>query len=479
MGLRICKGKYLITNKENINYDFFDDDNNKYIFIEDNGIIKSYITKDLKEYKEFLNVRDIFKNGHNLLIKTNLEYIPIIEDNKIIGFCYDDEYINDVINKIKDLITFANKDMLSAYSNAIICGYNEITIYLEKLFKKCNLNYEIKDNLFEKKIVSKKSDTLELYVEGNTGLSIDNYSYWRVFLEWLFDNMKIIYDFYDNLNRFVYDQENVIENKIKNSEPFMMARVGNTELWIVKEYLHKQNNLIFDYNNFWVEYLLNTSGFFTKNNVSDDIDRFAIEHINAIKNCDFNLCYGNSELAEGLKMTLDNLQNNSYSFDWEKLTNPFNNTWFRLLKDKKVLVISPYSKSIEKQYKNIKNIYKEEYPNFELITYQSFETQLNNDLGYNSYFEVLDKMKQDISKIDFDICFVCCGAYGYILSSYIKDIGKTAIELCSYLPNWFGIKIKRYCTKLNVNKYWNEDWIFSIEKPIKKSEKIEDSCYWE
>ena len=58
-------------------------------------------------------------------------------------------------------------------------------------------------------------------------------------------------------------------------------------------------------------------------------------------------------------------------------------------------------------------------------------------------------------------------------------MGKSAIELCSYLPNWFGIKIKRYCTKLDVNKYWNNNWIFPIEKPINKSEKIEDSCYWE
>ena len=47
----------------------------------------------------------------------------------------------------------------------------------------------------------------------------------------------------------------------------MMARVGNTELWIIKEYLHKKRNLISNYNSFWTDYLLNTSGFFTKNNI--------------------------------------------------------------------------------------------------------------------------------------------------------------------------------------------------------------------
>ena len=134
---------------------------------------------------------------------------------------------------------------------------------------------------------------------------------------------------------------------------------------------------------------------------------------------------------------------------------------------------------IKKQFNKIKKIYCDDYPKFELITYQSYETQLGNALGYSSYFEVLDKMEKDIRKIDFDIALICCGAYGYILSSHIKNMGKSAIELCSYLPNWFGIKIKRYCTKLDVNKHWNKDWIFPVENPIKKSDEIEESCYWE
>ncbi len=73
MGLRICKGKYLITNKNNIDFDFFQDSNNKFIFITNNGDIKSYITSDYKEHNEFLKVDDIYKNGHTLLAKTKLE----------------------------------------------------------------------------------------------------------------------------------------------------------------------------------------------------------------------------------------------------------------------------------------------------------------------------------------------------------------------------------------------------------------------
>ena len=28
-------------------------------------------------------------------------------------------------------------------------------------------------------------------------------------------------------------------------------------------------------------------------------------------------------------------------------------------------------------------------------------------------------------------------------------------------------------------KNWNENWIFPLEKPVNKSEEIENSCYWE
>lgn len=80
---------------------------------------------------------------------------------------------------------------------------------------------------------------------------------------------------------------------------------------------------------------MSTSGFFTKNNIKNDIDEFAIKHIDAIRNCDFNLCYGNDELAVGLKITLDNLQKQSYNYDWNSLTIPFNNSWFKLLDGKK------------------------------------------------------------------------------------------------------------------------------------------------
>lgn len=479
MALRLCKGTYIVNDINNIDYSYFNNSNHKIIIVKKDNNIYGYTTEEKVIHRDFLNLNNCFELGHQLLKKNNIEYIPVIDNKKIIGFCYNDEYLDDALNKIIDLITF-KPEIKNKYSNAIIYGYNELAFYLEKLFKVYNIDYEIKDQLFKNnKIINKNDKTLELYVEGNNGLSLENYAMWKVHNEWLYNYLKPIYDIYKELSNFKYSDEKIISDYIKKNKPFMMARIGNTELWIVKQYIQKRLHLISNYKKFWLDYFFSTSGFFAINNNLEDVDKYAKYHIEAIKNCDFNLCYGNDELAEGLNIVLQKMQKKSVNYDWDNLTVPFNNKWFKLFENKKILVISPYSKSINNQIKKINTLYDSKYPNLEIITYQCLETQLNNTNGYNSFFEALESMKKDIENIDFDIALICSGAYGYLLSSIIKNMGKGAIELCSYLPNWFGIKIKRYCTNLNINKYWNSNWIFPLEAPIKDAEKIEDSCYWE
>ncbi len=483
MALRICKGNYEIINiKNKKDLKTIDSCTDKYkvlyywnhylgFICQGNNINYDYLTKD-----------NWLMEGHKVLNTTNLEYIPIISNDTIIGFCYDDDFLNDALNKINDLISFANREtILKKYNNAIIYGYNELAYYLEILFNKYNIPYIIKDELYKKESQIKVTNkTMKIYVEGNIGESINNYSFWKVFHEWLYESVKPIYDLYDYCNKYEHSSEDNICDYIKSNKPFMMARIGNTELWIIKQYIQQQTGLIDNYSEFWLKYLFETSGFFAKDNNINAVSEFARQHIEAVKNCDFNLCYGKEELAEGLAMVLNKIQANPrLNYDWNLLTNPFQNKWFKFLENKKILIISPYSKSIEIQKNKLNHLYDYKYPKMEIKTYQCLETQLSNNQGYDSFFESLAKMEQDISKIDFDIAFIGAGAYGYLLASYIKNIGKSSIELCSYLPNWWGIKIKRYCTCLNVNRYWNKNWIFPIEKPLKGAEKIEDSCYWE
>lgn len=485
MAIRVCKGKYNIIKDDKIDYTFLDtDDNNKFIIVTDkNEMPKYYIYKDKNIYDKFINFEDIYISGKKILKELMIDYLPVIKDNEIYGFIFDDDFLNDALNKIKELIVVSQKMNIFKlkYDEAIIYGNNELTYYLEKLFKINDLPYQI--------IIDGQTQLLDdnkkyfiLYVEGNLGLRIDECAFWKVHEEWLYESIKPLYEIYNEINLLDYsnDSMNEVVKMIEDNKPLMVARVGNTELTIVKEFLQKQINIIDNYDEFWLDYLFTTSGFFAKNRNNDIVDKFAIEHIESIKKCDCNLLYGNDELAEGLSSTLSYIQDERRnSIKWDDFSRP-NNELISAFKNKKILVISPYSTDIQRQLNNIKNVYGDNiYENIIFETYQSVETQLNNTHGFVDYFDALNKMKEEIKEIDFDIALVCCGAYGYLLSSYIKDIGKIAIELCSYLPNWFGIKIKRYCTNLIVNKIWNSYWIFPTSKKILKSEKIEDNCYWE
>ena len=485
MAIRLCKGKYIIIKDNRISYTFLEnDDNNKFIIVTDeNEVPKYYIYENKKKYDKFINFEDIYTSGKNILKELKIDYLPVLKNNKIYGFIFDDDHLNDALNKIKELIVISKKINIFEfkYDEAIIYGYNELTYYLEKLFKTNNLPYQIITN-GQIPLLNKNKKYFVMYVEGNLGLTIDEGAFWKVHEEWLFESIKPLYKIYSEINLLDYDENSIdkLVEMIADNKPLMIARVGNTELAIVKEYLQKQINIISNYDDFWLDYLFSTSGFFAKKRNDDIVDKFAIEHIESIKKCDCNLLYGNDELAEGLKSTLFYIQNEERNkIRWDDLATPYNK-FISAFKKKKVLVISPYSIDIQKQLNNIKNVYGNAiYDNITFETYQSVETQLNNTQGFADYFNALNKMKEDIRKIDFNIALVCCGAYGYILSSYIKDMGRVAIELCSYLPNWFGIKIKRYCTNLTVNKIWNSHWIFPTSKKILKSEKIEDNCYWE
>ena len=80
------------------------------------------------------------------------------------------------------------------------------------------------------------------------------------------------------------------------------------------------------------------------------------------------------------------------------------NPWSMHLKGKKVLVIHPFSESIEKQYKIKERLFEDPdiLPDFELITYKTPITLPGEQTQYNSWSKTLFNMKKDISQIEFD-----------------------------------------------------------------------------
>lgn len=164
--------------------------------------------------------------------------------------------------------------------------------------------------------------------------------------------------------------------------------------------------------------------------------------------------------------------------------------WTAALKGKKVLVISPFSLSVEHQYKNREMLFRgtDILPEFQLLTYQSLLTigDLKDD-RFTTWFEALEFMKNEILDMDFDIALLGCGAYGFPLAAEIKKAGKQAVHMGGVLQLLFGIMGKRWDGTRNggevkimecVADYYNEYWTYPLEEKPKDAEKIEYGPYW-
>lgn len=161
----------------------------------------------------------------------------------------------------------------------------------------------------------------------------------------------------------------------------------------------------------------------------------------------------------------------------------FTNPWTAALEGMKVLVVHPFAKLIEKQYGNRDKLFRngEVLPGFELMTYQAVQSMGGSD-EYKDWLEALDKMKDDLGKMDFDIALIGCGAYGMPLGAYVKsELHKKAIHMGGSLQILFGIKGKRWEGNNYdyQHKLYNEYWIRPTDDLKPRDYKdVEDGCYW-
>lgn len=156
--------------------------------------------------------------------------------------------------------------------------------------------------------------------------------------------------------------------------------------------------------------------------------------------------------------------------------------WSKALKNKKVLVISPFTETIEKQYaKHRAEIFgdmtENVLPEFaSLETVKAVQTIAGNRGNWESWFEALEWMEREIDKKDFDVALLGCGAYGFPLAAYIKSIGKQAIHVGGPLQLYFGIRGKRWTDR---GFYSNEYWTSPAESERPTNLKgVEGGCYW-
>ena len=156
--------------------------------------------------------------------------------------------------------------------------------------------------------------------------------------------------------------------------------------------------------------------------------------------------------------------------------------WASVLEGLKVLVVHPFTDTIRKQYEN----HREEIfpgtnalPKFDLKCVKAVQTIADQeDSRFKTWFDALDYMTDKITKEDFDVALIGCGAYGFQLASRVKRMGKIAVHMGSTVQTLFGIKGSRWNSQYS-HKMYNDAWVYPSEAETPKGfEKVENGAYW-
>jgi hypothetical protein len=312
--------------------------------------------------------------------------------------------------------------------------------------------------------------------------------------------LRKTYFFFNNKSSRSFNRENIINdpnkasdiiyNALMSDNPLMVGRFGANELNCLTNYLSiksKKKDFIKyitgEIQAWWwvdgiIENLYNVAGF------------YPTEKSQLKKFCNLMICDAHELDIIGSWLEQENIFKDillSKPKIWIDFLTPFfsEKPWTKALEGKNVLVVHPFAKTIESQYLKKDLLFKNEIlPSFNLKTIKAVQTVAGNKSEFDTWFDALDYMKSEIDKVDYDICLIGCGAYGFPLAAHVKRNGKKSIHLGGSLQLLFGIRGKRW-ENPNLNKDYsffdlmNEHWVRpSIEETPQNSVKVEGATYW-
>lgn len=273
----------------------------------------------------------------------------------------------------------------------------------------------------------------------------------------------------------VEEGRKVLVAAINEGKPFMAARFGTNEGAALYAYLKCRRSGTLDrYPKKNLEEMTLTTGFFPKS--EEHLFKWAEKELEACKDLDILgiMNFMGEEwitrkyCSQAVLMPNGGLGSASKGWAWA-------------LEGKRVLVIHPFTDTIKSQYfNNREKIFPgtNALPKFDLQTVKAVQTIADEtDERFSTWFEALDYMADEASKLDFDVALIGCGAYGFQLASKVKQLGKIAVHMGGSLQTMFGIRGSRWDVKYS--SMYNDAWVYpSKEETPRGFEKVENGCYW-
>ena len=158
---------------------------------------------------------------------------------------------------------------------------------------------------------------------------------------------------------------------------------------------------------------------------------------------------------------------------------------------KKILIVSCFSKSIQRQWERKNKLHIDyTFPECELLTYDTpvtynvkEDTKEGLGLITNNWHEECQRRAEEISKLDFDIALLSCASSSMYLGTYIRDImHKKAFYLGGVVNLMFNIYGGRFSTYAHLHGLNMEYEIDPLENEdienIKGGRGVEGDCLY-
>lgn len=286
-----------------------------------------------------------------------------------------------------------------------------------------------------------------------------------------YKNIRFLLSYFDKNIKDREEGNLYIYNLLQTDKPFAIGRLGATESRCVTKWMNGEQ---FDGSN--LENIKNLSGVYPNDTTS--VKEFCKVYTDALAMLDVLTVWG----VTGERKILDKYCNNPDLLGILALE-PYlySNPWSKALKGKKILIVHPFTKTIEKQIEIKDKLFSNKcvLPDFSKVEYVKAVQSLGGNSDYDSWFSALEHMKHEIASKNFDIAIIGAGAYALPLTVFVKSIGKQAIQLAGATQLLFGIKGKRWENRTEYKAIFNPYWVYPSESetPINK-ENVEGGSYW-
>lgn len=279
------------------------------------------------------------------------------------------------------------------------------------------------------------------------------------------------------IRTMLIDGNNFISHYLKTNTPLAAGKIGITEMNLLFcAHMMKSGHPLMTHLKHEAE---NIAGFYPY--TVETTLRFSERLLSMLSDVDL-IPIWNRVIPSFERYVLETFAPTSHKTALEQLEPYFSDKpWTDHLKDKTVLVFSPFADSISENYPNLSRIWNSKITNnFNLKVYNyPFSLPISSNSEYADSEEVYQKYLNILRNESFDVGIFGTGYTSLLYTIEAKRLGKTGIHLGGSTQILFGIKGQRWKDISRFNEAFNNYW--TEPKPHEKPpghKLVEGGCYW-